>query len=90
VSNIAEIDDALSEALHALSAAQAVLRKGASTHDLDVLRKSDLIDALPRASRSDDVLAKLDEANRLLDRLEAGRDMDSQSLRKTHTIREAV
>jgi hypothetical protein len=90
VSNIAEIDDALSEALHALSAAQAVLRKGASTHDLDVLRKSDLIDALPRASRSDDVLAKLDEANRRLDRLEAGRDMDSQSLRKTHTIREAV
>jgi hypothetical protein len=89
VSNISEIDDALSAALMALSAAQAVLRKGVSTHDLDVLRKADLTDALPRASRSTDAsskaLAALDDLERRTARLEAGRDIDSQ-VRKTWTI----
>jgi hypothetical protein len=47
--NIEEIDDALSNALNALSAAQLTLRKGASPRDLDILRKAFLGD-YPRAS----------------------------------------
>jgi hypothetical protein len=53
VSNLAEIDDALSNALIALHAAQAVLRKGAAPRELDVLRK---LDELPRANG--DAIAK--------------------------------
>jgi hypothetical protein len=59
----------------------------------DVLRKSDLLDGAlpPRASRSDDATAKaalaaLADAQRRLDKLEAGRDMDSQSPRKTYSV----
>jgi hypothetical protein len=47
--NIEEIDDALSNALNALSAAQLTLRKGASTRELDILQKAHLGDD-PRAS----------------------------------------
>jgi hypothetical protein len=86
--NIEAIDQILSDALHALGAAQAELRKNASARELgDVLRKSDLLDALPRASvtEADRVLAKLAEANARLDRLEAGRDCDAQT-RKTWTV----
>jgi hypothetical protein len=80
--NITEIDDALSAALMALSAAQATLRKGASTRDLDVLRKADLDP--PRAS--DAVTKALDtlaDAEQRLERLEAARDIDAQMPRKT-------
>jgi hypothetical protein len=93
--NIAEIDDALSAALHALSAAQATLRKSLPGRSIDVLRKSDLIDALPRASRSDDVLtrtlATVADLERRAEAIEgARRDMDAQTVRKTYTIREAA
>jgi hypothetical protein len=87
----AEIDDLLSAALSAVHAAQAALRKGASPRDLDVLRKSDLSDDhRPRASRSDDVLARTLDALADLERraaaIEGARDMDSQTARKTWTI----
>jgi hypothetical protein len=83
--NIAEIDDALSAALHALSAAQATLRKGASTRDLDVLRK---LDDQPRASTAlvgrdgSGAIAKaataLADLERRVARQEAQRDLDAQ------------
>jgi hypothetical protein len=92
VSNISEIDDALSAALHALSAAQAVLRKSLPGRSIDVLQKSDLFD--PRASRSDDAstkaLAALDDLERRTAAIEgARRDMDAQTTRKTYQIRGA-
>jgi hypothetical protein len=71
--NISEIDDALSNALNALSAAQLTLRKGASPRDLDILRKAHLGDD-PRASRGDAVKraqAVIDDLNARMDRLEA-------------------
>jgi hypothetical protein len=47
--NVEKIDQILSDALHALGAAQAELRKNASARDLgDVLRK---VDDKPRANR---------------------------------------
>jgi hypothetical protein len=89
--NIEEIDDALSNALNALSAAQLTLRKGASPRDLDILRKSDLTDQ-PRAStamQGGDALKRaqdaMDDLHRRMDRLEAGRDMEAQTTRKTYT-----
>jgi hypothetical protein len=83
----AEIDDLLSAALSAVHAAQAALRKGASPRDLDVLRKANGL--TPR--RSDDATAKaatvaLADLNRRLDKLEAGRDMDSQTPHKTYSV----
>jgi hypothetical protein len=74
--NVSELDDAISAALMALSAAQLTLRKGASPRDLDILRKAHLGDD-PRASRGDvmkraqDAMADLDTR---LARLEASRD----------------
>ena len=41
MTNIIEIDDALSAALNSLAAAQAVLRKSLPGRSLDVLRKID-------------------------------------------------
>jgi hypothetical protein len=80
--NISELDDALSTALHALSAAQATLRKSLPGRGIDILQKSDLLDALPRASRSDDASAKalaaLADAERRVVQLEASRDLDAQ------------
>jgi hypothetical protein len=82
--NFSELDDALSNALHALSAAQATLRKSLPGRAIDVLRKSDLLDnALPpRDSLSDDAatkaLAALADATSRIERLEAGRDCDAQ------------
>jgi hypothetical protein len=88
--NITEIDDALSAALMALSAAQATLRKGASTRDLDVLRK---LDNEPRASDAYDpakrALGILDDAERRIERLEAQRDLDAQHERRKTAPREA-
>ena len=83
MSNIAEIDDALSAALHALSAAQATLRKSLPGRNIDVLRKADLLD------HSDDAITKhslgaLADLERRTTRIEAQRDMDSQhTTRKT-------
>ena len=88
--NITEIDDALSAALMALSAAQATLRKGASTRDLDVLRKADLDP--PRASEDDvakRALGILDDAERRIERLEAQRDLDAQHERRKTAPRES-
>jgi hypothetical protein len=54
----------------------------------DVLRKADLIDE-PRASGNDIVkaaLAALADPERRLDKLEAGRDLDAQSPRKTYSV----
>jgi hypothetical protein len=89
--NISEIDDALSDALNSLAAAQATLRKSLPGRAIDVLRKSDLTDdALPRASLTADAatkaIAMLDDATRRLERLEAGRDCDAQTARKSYTI----
>jgi hypothetical protein len=84
--NITEIDDALSTALHALSAAQAVLRKSLPGRSLDVLRKDALSE--PRASAASDpkerALALLADAERRIERLEASRDLDAQTPRKTY------
>jgi hypothetical protein len=77
VSNISEIDDALSAALHALSAAQAVLRKSLPGRSIDVLRKSDLSDdhlpphAFVPPDPATKALAALDDAAKRLDRLDA-------------------
>jgi hypothetical protein len=79
--NIEEIDDALSNALNALSAAQLTLRKGASPRDLDILRKSDLTDQ-PRAStamQEGDAIMKaaqdaMNDLDNRLARLEAAQD----------------
>jgi hypothetical protein len=49
--NVSELDDAISAALMALSAAQLTLRKGASPRELDILQKAFLGDD-PRASTS--------------------------------------
>jgi hypothetical protein len=76
--NISEIDDALSNALNALSAAQLTLRKGASPRELDILQKAFLGDD-PRASDAMRAAQDAqDDLKRRLDHLEAGRDMDSQ------------
>jgi hypothetical protein len=88
--NITEIDEALSAALQALSAAQATLRKSLPGRSIDVLCKSDLSDdALPRASCSDDAIAKafaaLADLERRATAIEGAHDMDSQA-RKTWTI----
>jgi hypothetical protein len=83
--NISEIDDALSNALNALSAAQLTLRKGASPRELDILQKAFLGDD-PRASDAMRAAQDAqDDLKRRLDHLEAGRDMDSQP-RKTYSI----
>jgi len=72
--NISELDDSLSVAINALAAAQAVIRKGAASRDLDVLRKSDLLAPTERtASPAADALAKLADAFARVDRLEAER-----------------
>jgi hypothetical protein len=72
--NIEEIDDALSTALNALSAAQLTLRKGASPRDLDILRKAHLGDD-PRASQGDAIMKRaqdaMDDLKRRMDALEA-------------------
>jgi hypothetical protein len=56
----------------------------------DIIRKSDLLDHLPRASQSVDVsikaLVALESLNRRLDKLEAGRDIDAQTPRKTYSV----
>jgi hypothetical protein len=86
--NISELDDALSNALNALSAAQLTLRKGASPRDLDILRKAFLGD-YPRAStamQGGDAIMKrsqhtLDDLNARMAVLEA-----AQTTRKTYTI----
>jgi DNA repair ATPase RecN len=64
MTNITEIDDALSAALHALQSAQAALRKSAPSRSLDVLRKADLDP--PRANGDDlaKALARLEDHNR--------------------------
>jgi hypothetical protein len=54
----------------------------------DILRKAHLSDD-PRASRGDAVKRAqdvLDDLHRRMDRLEAGRDMEAQTTRKTYTI----
>jgi hypothetical protein len=83
--NITEIDDALSAALHALCAAQATLRKGASTRDLDILRKADLAGAEPNV----DPLALLADAERRMTAIEVQRaaELEQGEARKTYTTR---
>jgi hypothetical protein len=63
--NISELDDALSAALNSLAAAQAVLRKSLPGRSIDVLRKTELADAEPRANGDDFVkaLALLEDHN---------------------------
>jgi hypothetical protein len=83
----AEIDDLLTAAAAAVHAAQTALRKGASPRDLDVLRKANGL----TPTRSDDAITKsataaLADLNRRLDRLEAGRDIDAQTPRKTYSV----
>ena len=73
--HIAEIDDALSAALHALSAAQATLRKSLPGRSIDVLQKADL--AEPK-NVADIALAQLADAERRVERLEAQGDIESQ------------
>jgi hypothetical protein len=89
--NVETVDRILSDALMALGAAQAELRKNATQSELgDVLRKSDLTDYPPRASRSDDALTRtleaLANAERRTSTLESARDLDAQTARKTYTI----
>jgi hypothetical protein len=80
--HITEIDDALSAALHALSAAQATLRKSLPGRSIDVLQKADL--AEPR-DVADIALAQLADADRRLERLEATSDLEAQyATRKTY------
>ena len=92
MSDISELDDALSNALHALNAAQAVLRKGASTRELDILRKANLADREPRAGQGDAIVkASLDmlaDVERRMAQLEAQRDLEAAP-RKTYTIEAA-
>ena len=88
--NITEIDDALSAALMALSAAQATLRKGASTRDLDVLRK---LDNEPRASDAYDpakrALGILDDAERRITALESAAVAEAAERARQEAKREA-
>jgi hypothetical protein len=77
--NISELHDALSAALHALSAAQATLRKSLPGRSIDVLSKAT---AAPKDDPSAEALAKLADAGRRLERLEAAKDYDAQH-RKT-------
>jgi hypothetical protein len=89
--NITEIDDALSAALMALSAAQATLRKGASTRDLDVLRKADLDP--PRASDTYDpakrALGVLADAERRITALESAAVAEAAERARQAAKREA-
>jgi hypothetical protein len=86
--NITEIDDALSAALNSLAAAQAILRKGASTRDLDVLRKLDdprvVVDSYDPARRA---LGIIDDLTLRLDNLEAQRaeELEAATAHKTYT-----
>jgi hypothetical protein len=87
--NVSELDDAISAALMALSAAQLTLRKGASIHDIDVLRKKAFLGGDSRASEGDAMKRAqdaMDDLDARLVRLEAGRDMEAQTTRKTYTI----
>ena len=90
MTNIIEIDDALSAALNSLAAAQAVLRKSLPGRSLDVLRKideprvaADLYDPAKRA------LGILDDAERRIERLEAQRaaELEQGEAGKTYTTR---
>jgi hypothetical protein len=75
--NVSELDDAISAALMALSAAQLTLRKGASPRELDILRKAHLgDDPSTRVIKSGDELMKsarasLDDLMARMDKLEA-------------------
>jgi hypothetical protein len=77
MSNITEIDDALSAALHALSAAQATLRKSLPGRAIDVLQKAEPRDAYEPARRAlgisaaDTALAALADAERRITALES-------------------
>jgi hypothetical protein len=89
---ISEIESAIEHAINALGLAKLALSKSAlpAFSESDVLRKSDLIDTLPRASLTGDAITKaataaLADLNRRLDKLEAGRDLDNQT-RKTWAI----
>jgi hypothetical protein len=64
--NITEIDDALSAALHSLSAAQAVLRKSLPGRSIDVLQKADGLH--PRASASQLIEKRVAEAEAIVKR----------------------
>jgi hypothetical protein len=89
---ISEIESAIEHTINALGLAKLALSKSAlpAFSESDVLRKSDLIDTLPRASLTGDAITKaataaLADLNRRLDKLEAGRDLDNQT-RKTWAI----
>lgn len=76
MSDISELDDALSAALQALSAAQATLRKSLPGRSIDALQKAHLGDD-PRASRGGAMKraqSAMDDLDNRLARLEAARD----------------
>jgi hypothetical protein len=66
--NLSELDDSLSAAINALSAAQATLRKGAANRDLDILRKLD-DPPQPRPDAAEIALAALDDLTRRVNEL---------------------
>jgi hypothetical protein len=87
MSNISEIDDALSAAINSLAAAQAVLRKSRPGSALDILRKADHVepgDGYDPARRSlgispaDAALEMLADAERRMTVLEARKDLENQ------------
>jgi hypothetical protein len=85
--NTSEIESAIEHAINALSLAKLALSKSALSvfNDRDVLRKADLDP--PRAGEDDVAkrgLEMLANAERRIERLEAQRDLDAQTPRKTY------
>jgi hypothetical protein len=92
--NISEIDDALSDALNSLAAAQATLRKSLPGRSIDVIRKANGL-APPRTSFTSDAatkaLAQLADLERRATAIETARALDAQhTTLKTYTIQEVA
>ena len=88
--NVNEIESAIEHAINALALAKLALQKSSllpAFIESDVIRKANGL----TPTRSDDAITKaataaIADLNRRLDKLEAGRDIDAQTPRKTYSV----
>jgi hypothetical protein len=71
MSNLTAIDDALSDAINSLAAAQSTLRKSLPGRAIDVLRKADHVEPQPSDDIAERALAMLETLTRQVDELKA-------------------